>query len=430
MRTRARTARFLAFILLAGTLFALPLCAGAQTPAALLICTAEEAETLSGLLDACRADFTLIVQADYTRDALAGADKVITTLPETAKDAMAAGAVPLCLGDACARQTEVTLTHAQNASVHASYNGLTQTARFEKTLPYISAFEGETLGTLELETVGSRPFAALGESAWYVPWYKKDDFTFLMLGEVVCRYLDTGDTGSMYVVMDEIYPFSDFEALRRSADALYENAIPFIARVMPVYDNLEYPAFSRYADTLLYLQSKNGAIVVHDSVIFNTLPGNVDQDKLARELDGFYTRLTSMHIRRCPMQRAPLLLSPALLSAVSGEGKRFGSFAVDTMIPFTPGGEESVDAQIQTLNARWLEVANYALQDSYARPAYAAVPMPEAYDYLQDTEEARTLTGFFTVGNSVLVTVVAVSLTVFAVLIIWGYKLYKRKFMG
>lgn len=70
-----------------------------------------------------------------------------------------------------------------------------------------------------------------------------------------------------YVVVGPIYPFSDLGNITAVADALYEQAIPFVLLVMPVYQNLDFPAMDRYADALRYAQARGGTAVMHEATV-------------------------------------------------------------------------------------------------------------------------------------------------------------------
>ncbi|MFR1374912.1 MAG: DUF2334 domain-containing protein [Eisenbergiella massiliensis] len=88
-----------------------------------------------------------------------------------------------------------------------------------------------------------------------------------MTGKAIAGLLGKQEGGNMYLAVDEVYPFSDLDRLCAVADRLYENGIPFIVRVMPVYENLDYPAFERYAQILRYVQARNGTVLLHPPVV-------------------------------------------------------------------------------------------------------------------------------------------------------------------
>lgn len=396
-----------------------------QEKPVLIVCESGEQFLLEALLSACSTPYTAVLRADYNKEALGYTDKVVTTLADVASDAIKSGITPLCVGDGFPGNNSVEFETVYNTSVEVSFEEHTQITRFINSMSVLSAYNGEAFGKLTLGTRGDYPFAAICADAWYVPWFMDGDLSYLLLGELIHRYIEADGVGEMFVLIDEIYPFSDFEAIKEAADVLYSNGIPFIARIMPVYTNMDYPSFQRYADMLRYIQAKNASIVVHDPVVIGEV---TDAELLSENLATFDETLEELNIFTLPMPFRPLTLPQATLANLGSENKPFGSFAFDTMIPLELDGERTVLEQTDTLNKRWLTIGSYMERYTSERYLYAPVEVNEDYTYLLIKGEAPIFENFFSVGNNVLLVIVGSSLVVFTALFFIGYRLYRRKF--
>lgn len=85
----------------------------------------------------------------------------------------------------------------------------------------------------------------------------------------------------VYLLIDEVYPIIDIQGFIDKINFLYNQGIPFICSVMPVYENQDFDAMKRFCDVLRYAQSKGGKIILHSSVITDpSASGKVVQDKM------------------------------------------------------------------------------------------------------------------------------------------------------
>lgn len=72
-----------------------------------------------------------------------------------------------------------------------------------------------------------------------------------------------------YLLLDEVYPFDNFNLLVEKVDYLYEKGLPFLVNAMPVFQNIHSDAMKRYAEVLRYCQSKGGRIILGSPFIYN-----------------------------------------------------------------------------------------------------------------------------------------------------------------
>lgn len=70
-----------------------------------------------------------------------------------------------------------------------------------------------------------------------------------------------------YLVMGPLYPFTDLNNLTQAAELCYQNALPFVLLVAPVYQNTEFPAMDRFCTALKYAQSRGGTVLMRQAII-------------------------------------------------------------------------------------------------------------------------------------------------------------------
>lgn len=105
----------------------------------------------------------------------------------------------------------------------------------------------------------------------HIPSFESGVRHELAMADALQRWLGAGKPGRAYVLVHEIYPFSDLSLLEYMADRLYESGIPFMAGVRPVLHNADSPAMTRYAETMRRVQEMNGSIVIRAPVVQENL---------------------------------------------------------------------------------------------------------------------------------------------------------------
>lgn len=389
----------------------------------LLVCREDtELAELERLVSACGRQVQAIPADELTPALLSGAEHLITTQDDALALAAGQGLPALAVGAAVTPGGGVGYQTALHASVSVSGEGLTGLSSFEEEITYIGSYEGEPFGTLSLRGE-EHPFAVTAGAVTYAPYYRAGEVSALLLGAVIRHFLGLSGEGRLYVLIDEIYPFSDLYALCRTSDLLYESGIPFVARIMPVYDNLDYPAFLRYAQALRYVQSKNGSVVIADSLVSEH---EMVREPLAEKLSRFHAALREQEIDFLPMDRPPYPLTAGDLPTLSGGQKPFPSLPIDATVRFPLYSDEDLArAEADRLSSLWLTVSAYGGRGT-PRPPSRERPVSNGYDYRQ--EGPRLLADQFARSNEALTVVVASFLLILGGLILVGRRVYRRKF--
>lgn len=398
----------------------------AQSSVLLVYKTEDEKNVLSKLIWACGQSVTAVSEDEYKSGLAAGYQSLVTTSERPLADA---SSPVLCIGNGFSSTADVTFETAEKKSVSVSYGNYTQPPCFEAAITFIASHKGSSVGKLVLNMGHSYPFAVVTGNRTYVPYYRSDDLTVLMLGAVMKNYLGgiknaNGSNGTMYVAIDEVYPFSDLNMLCKVTDRFYENAIPFIVRIVPVYDNLDYPAYLRYMQVLRYVQSHNGSIVLHEPIVE---PEAIVREPLENKMERFYRSLKTNNVQWMDMNLPPYPLSLNAVENIQSSTKNFGELPFDTMIQFSlPKNEEELDTMVQRVNRKWLSLGDYKRKFTNENFQYAETPIDSEHTYIQ--QEQQSLAEFFFTANEFLVYIVGGVLVLFSVLIFIGYRLYKKKF--
>jgi hypothetical protein len=418
-------------LLLVFPIFALAEGEQAQTSAksqVLLVCNDNNGrEGLEKLIRSCGKSVNSISETEYRATLLLGYSYLVTTINTPYRDAVKLGIKTVCIGENAGHVDGVVTVPLEDAQVQLRLDGHTQT-KFIKSAIFIKSLSEDSTAYGSLERIDGQtfPFAVIGRSAAYVPWYTEDGLSIVMLGGLFRQYFNgaSSENGKMYLALDEIYPFSDLDMLRKSADLLDENGIPFIVRIMPVYENFDYPAFLRFTQALLYVQSKGGSIVLHNPLI--------QEDEYVREsletrLSRAKKALADAGITVLEMNYPPLEIKADDIQRIISSEKSFGTFPIDTMVCFKLfNNSEELKKAMQSINNSWLTLSNYKAEFSLEDSVYVEKVIDS--DYIFRAKQRASLQGFFTGVNRVLLIIVGGGVAVFVLILIAGNRIYRKKF--
>ena len=385
----------------------------------------EEMRVVSDLIAACGKQVDALSVSAYEKDVLQKYDYIVLQDSAPLPDALETGKQIACIGDAFTSLPGIVIGWTEGA-VRAQlsvYDNAEQVV-VETGTAYIRQTSGAAIGSISFFGE-AYPLCAETDAVLYAPYLRGDDLSAFAAGQMLNRYFGQRDGGSMYVLLDEIYPFEDLELLRLTAEKLYESGIPFIVSVMPVYYNTEYPSFQRYANVLRYIQSVGGSIIMHEALeTGNELVG----DPLEVRLEQAYQTFLDNGIRIYDEVITPYSISLEALSAILPQNELFISLPIDTVLRFDlPKSEAELDAMIDALNEKWLQIGDYgrySAGDGYYDDQRA---VDADFQYRETTEQSYAF--LVDKGNQVLFVIVIVSMLIVLALIAFGYRLYWKKFL-
>ncbi|WP_051217622.1 hypothetical protein [Paenibacillus assamensis] len=370
-----------------------------------------------------------------------------------------------------------------------SIDDFSQQAIQAEALTYITAYEGNSHGLISSRSGRQSPFGVSQNGIAYIPYFEKGNLSELAIGYVLRDWLGWTNESNTYVVFKEIYPFSDLERLEKLADELYEAGIPFVVSARPIFINFDYPATKRYFETLKYVQSRNGNIVVNVPEIYAIL------SPLERDLNKSFELFIDAMVKQGV---APLgfgaemywtydqyftnsglgLFDTAILfqnkeikhKAQDYTSKSFPStlyslqldfleqfeyrekaltdFPMNTAITFdfNDNGQE-LDEAVKWLRDSWVTFADLKygdhtvttkantirssggslyINDQLIDLATAREEVSEEFEYKPKVE--KSFERWFNVQNKVFIVIILVTIVAFGGFFIIGYRLYKRKY--
>lgn len=391
----------------------------------LLICNESAGRVrIDEMLRSCGVEVDGINEAQYSTERLQGYTHVVTAAKEPYQDAIKAAMPVLFIGDQVSQIDGMDTLKLSGAAVELSL-GAHSERLFENDLTLLSQTNQKSpFATLTLTSGETYPFGLLSGKDAYVPWYQGEGLAAVAFCQLVTKWLGTTPQNRIFLLIDEIYPFSDLDMLCKTADSFHEKGMPFILRVMPVYENLEYPAFLRYTQALRYAQFRGATIVLHDPLI---QPYETEREPLKTKLKRAITALESAGILLTDMEFPPLSLDAEALLAIESPTREFGKLPIDTMISFSLfETEEELKRATDILDKKWLDLSSYGSQEHLAALNYDETPIDIQYIFRE--EEKKSLAGFFSNANGILLIVVGVSVVLFTALLLLGRKIYRRKF--
>jgi hypothetical protein len=328
----------------------------------------------------------------------------------------------ICIGGSFA-QNGVSEINA--GLVNFDLGGLRQKVSVGGKMAVLTSPGDESFGSVTDSFGNQYPFAKREGKIWTVPYFNRGDISLDGLGGVMQKFFGWQGTPQLYVMIDEVYAFSDLDLFKKTADALCENGFPFIVRVMPVYDNTDYPAFKRWAQLLRYVQSRGGSIVLHDAIVQPDMEEKVPLDEMT---DKAKKALLDEKVNLYELSPGPYPVDFSFIENTSSPTKQFAGLNMNAMVVYSlPKDDQGIADMVAGLNRAWLTVSDYKRNYTDESPLYNETPYDQAYQYVK--EEEQTYREFFTVGNNLLIVVVGGSIVVLAVLFVLGRHLYRKKFL-
>lgn len=374
--------------------------------------------------------------------------------------------------------------------VRLAIGQFTQQSIQVQQVPYIRQTTGQTYGSLSSANLDkASPYAVKSDGYAYVPYFEKGNLSELALAYLLKDWLAVTRQSQNYVVIKEIYPFSDLKLLEQLADKLYEAGIPFLASVRPVFSNTDYPAMQRYLETLKYVQSRNGTVLVNAPVVASTI-SQLDRD-LSVQIETFIDVLADYGIAPLGlgaemywsydehyaangmnffdsgilfpnerlMYKAQTDTSQPFSSSIYSlqsdiwqhyeyAGKVIKPLPMDTAITLDFFEDESqLDAAVQELSNSWVTFADYKYEEHTVHTTKNMISSRNgtlvingqpiilnekmkgiSKEYAYTPEEQKSFEKLFNVQNKIFIVVILFTLIAFGIFFIVGYRLYKRKY--
>lgn len=352
--------------------------------------------------------------------------------------------------------------------------------------------DAKRYGTLTSMSDGRRmPYAVAAGGYAYASCLSAGGLTELALAYVLKDWLHAAGDFGAYVLIKEVYPFSDLALLKTLADKLYDAGVPFVISVKPVFYNTSYPAMQRYLQAMQYVQSRNGSIIVDAPAVAAT--STAGDGSLRGKMSGFIELLADNGIAPLGMGAG---LSWAYDQIYASEGMSFfdsvflgpdpqgqqvqpgGTSAAFAFSPYVMPFAQLQDFERRSVAPRIPLPLNLALsfdlfrdaasmEDAVDAIAHSWLPFSDLKsgahavrtdrltvqssggsllidgkpldigkqgrevdeDYAYTAAARTSFTKLFGVQNRILIVIIGVSLAVFGLFFFIGYRRYRRKFL-
>lgn len=336
----------------------------------------------------------------------------------------------------------------------------------------------------------SYPLGVKNDRMAYLSFFLDDDITSLYSSFLLHDWLNITDSGNIYVLINEIYPYSDLNQLVELAETMYNAGIPFIASVNPIFSNLDYPAAKVYLESLKMMQFYNGSIIVDAPTVTNTLSADrtIIQQKMELFLnwlmengvaplgtsaqlhwffDDYYTiegmsfydsiiMLPNQNIIHYqPTNYTKKYESSLYMVSFSdwqssiSKSEPISDFPTDVAITLNYIDDfDNITSYISEISQSWISIQDYrkiehhvktnkntsnstkgllALNGEILSKNNNAKDVETDYEYYTKTE--ATFEKQFAFQNKFFIVVIAIVLVIFTLFLFNGYKLYKKKYV-
>lgn len=206
-----------------------------------------------------------------------------------------------------------------------------------------------------------------------------------------------------YLVIGPLYPFTDLNLLVEMADLCYQNALPFVLLVAPVYQNTEFPAMARFCDALEYAQYRGGTVLMREALMLAREQAQLPlEQKLALATQGY----------------ASHGITPAQIQVADSVFE--GSFWLSPT-----DGLQAVTQTIADIRAQRLVIRDYATDNGlHVERDYQPKPL-KPYQWRRGFQGAYELQ-LFVVDRWLQIVVLAFSI-VLVLIIALGFRINRRK---
>ncbi len=388
---------------------------------------------------------------------------------------------------------QLTTAVMYGASADLQIGEFLETSLGVQDMPYIVASKAtQTYGTLSFRDRSLQvPYAVSSGRYTYVPYLVQGDASTWATATVLKDWLPPDVAPQIYLVIKEIYPFSDLELLKKAADQLYQDGIPFIASVRPVFSNTDFPAMQRYLEALKIVQSRNGSIMINVPVVRPSI--NNSDHTLQEKMNGFINLLIKNgiaplgvgaefywsydkeyagagmgffdsavlypdeEVRYLEQTNTSKTFASSLyslpldfLQSVQHKAnKAMPAFPLNTAITVDfPQDEGGLEDMLHSLEQYWIPFADYkqgvhrvvtdtstlsslqgviSINGQELNIDYTPEVVNDDFQYTQ--EQKKSFTKLFNVQNQFFIVVILISLLFFGGLLIIGNRMYRKKYL-
>lgn len=357
---------------------------------------------------------------EYKKEQLVDYRYVVLLTPLPMKD-IGTGTKVLCIGEDF-DIPGVTTEKNYGAGLEITAKNFYQYLNYIEEFSVITEFQGQGFGKIDMSFEREYPFGIKNQNIYYVPYIDENNISTFALGEMLPDFFDSRYQGGIYVILEDVFAFSDLDMLCKTADELYLANIPFIVKVMPLYSNTDLDAFARYAQALRYVESRNGAVVMTPAIV----NGKAEKEEILEMTNLAADALVEEGVTVLPSIEGFYFVDMEYLKEVKSPAKRYENFSFDVgILENLPRSDLQLKQMVANLNGRWYEFGSYREKYGLKSTLFLEVPLD---DEIALKVHEKDTSMFFTIGNDVLTVCVSLMLAFIGLLIYISRMNYKRKF--
>lgn len=384
-----------------------------------------QVQDIQDLIVSCGYRPVLVAEWNYQSGMMDQYAKIVIMSERPLEDAVHLEKQVMVLGeyDMSSYGIETRNTLGQTSAVLSVYD-LQQRILYRENRAYIVDTQGEFIGRQQM--MGEEyPVGIITDDVLFAPYYSREDISIFAVAMMMNRYFDQPDSGKTMILIDEIYPFSDLTMLQQSAEIFHDHGIPFTLSLMPIYDNVDYPAFSRYTQLLRYIQSLGGSMIMHQPIVRTEEMENEElEDKMERAYAAYDEQDVILYDNNIRM----FDISIDMIQNIEPIAYRDMAFPIDTVIRFPIFQErQTLNDTIDLINHKWLYIADYRQQHGKQIYSYKEGEIQNDFQYRE--KQVGSYKFLVDTGNQVLSIIVALSVLVIGSLTVIGYAIYRGKFI-
>lgn len=382
----------------------------------------EDISWITNCLDSFGKTYFVVEKENYTKETIPQNQLVITTIKEAYHDALSKNSPVFCIGNEFIG--EIPQISFQKIPVKIRtvfYETLYETKTVKQPYYFIKSYEGTPIGTIKLANGTTFPYGILGNNWCYAPNSQEKDSNYLLFAEMMRKFLQIENKGSIYFAFNEIYPFSDLNMLCDAITLFHEKGFPFVLQIMPIYENYEQPSMQRFIEVLQYAQSKGGKIVSLAPIENEAIQKNefLKQQKLKKWFDYLKSHGIFLEEYKTP----PVSFSFEEISSLKNNQKQWAEFPMDCIFNCQiPKTKDELTSIVDFLQSNWISLTSLGEEKNFTS-------LPSETQANNKTEKSTgKYASFFKVGNFVLLLIIGISLILFFIILWIGKRLYHKKF--